>query len=27
MPEEIQSMIDYAGSKGVKLMGYVYPCL
>lgn len=27
MPAEIQTMIDYAGSKGVKLMGYVYPCL
>ena len=27
MPAEIQSMIDYAASKDVKLMGYVYPCL
>jgi hypothetical protein len=27
MPAEIQSMIDYAAAKGVKLMGYVYPCL
>ena len=27
MPAEIQSMIDYATSKNVKLMGYVYPCL
>jgi hypothetical protein len=27
MPAEIQEMIDYAASKNVKLMGYVYPCL
>lgn len=27
MPAEIQTMIDYAQSKQVKLMGYVYPCL
>jgi hypothetical protein len=27
MPAEIQSMIDYASAKNVKLMGYVYPCL
>ena len=27
MPVEIQTMIDYAQSKQIKLMGYVYPCL
>ena len=27
MPAEIQTMINYADGKGVKLMGYVYPCL
>lgn len=27
MPAEIQTMIDYAQSKQVKLMAYVYPCL
>ena len=27
MPPEIQSMLDYAASRSVKLMGYVYPCL
>jgi hypothetical protein len=26
-PQEIQLMIDYAATKNVKLMGYVYPCL
>lgn len=27
MPPEIDTMVKYADGKGVKLMGYVYPCL
>eukprot|EP01052_Picozoa_sp_SAG31_P024048 SAG31_NODE_2021_length_6647_cov_2.271839_2_plen_305_part_00 len=27
LPPEIKTMVEYAAGKGVKLMGYVYPCL
>ena len=27
LPPEIDAMVKYAAAKGVKLMGYVYPCL